>query len=196
MRAKHLVCAAGVLGAGVLAALPFRQPARNTGPPSASMPHDLTLRQADVLLEASPAGDESPAVDLYAQYDGAIRPIQPAAFSGAMRPSLEDLGPPPELPIAFAPAAENPLSSNSSWQRPDAAPGWLEKQLRPRQYKLRDGDTLEELAERLLGSRSRAGEIFQANRDVLTAPDLLPVGVTIVIPPRLGADDLEPAGEH
>jgi nucleoid-associated protein YgaU len=56
-------------------------------------------------------------------------------------------------------------------------------------YHLRDGDTLEKLAERYLGSRDRAIEIYEANREVLPKPDLLPVGTAITIPPRLtGAD--------
>lgn len=69
--------------------------------------------------------------------------------------------------------------------RPSKPPG------KPRPYRLRDGDTLEKIAERFLGSRERAGEIFEANRDALARPDLLPVGVTIVVPPREQAGDLE-----
>jgi len=63
---------------------------------------------------------------------------------------------------------------------------------RPRRYRLRDGDTLEKIAERFLANRGRAGEIFEANRDVLTRADLLPVGVTIVLPPRDSPEALEP----
>lgn len=47
-----------------------------------------------------------------------------------------------------------------------------------------DGDTLVSLAERYLGAASRADEIFQANRDVLSDPDLLPIGVDLKLPPR------------
>ncbi len=47
-----------------------------------------------------------------------------------------------------------------------------------------DGDTLASLAERYLGSCSRAGELFQANRDVLSDPELLPIGVELKLPPR------------
>jgi LysM domain len=47
-----------------------------------------------------------------------------------------------------------------------------------------DGDTLARLAARYLGSSDRYGEIFAANRGVLTKPDLLPIGAELVIPPR------------
>ena len=51
---------------------------------------------------------------------------------------------------------------------------------------------LENLAERFLANRERAAEIFDSNRGVLARPDLLPVGVTIVLPPRDSGQELEP----
>jgi nucleoid-associated protein YgaU len=62
----------------------------------------------------------------------------------------------------------------------------------PRPYRLRDGDTLERIADRLLGNRQRASEIFELNRGLLSQPDLLPVGATIMLPPRESSEDLEP----
>jgi len=49
-------------------------------------------------------------------------------------------------------------------------------------HKIADGDTLPELARAYLGSASRASQIFQANRDVLTNPDILPIGAELKIP--------------
>ncbi len=49
-----------------------------------------------------------------------------------------------------------------------------------------DGDTLAALAERYLGSAARAEEIYQANREVLRDPKLLPIGVELKLPPRNG----------
>ena len=50
-------------------------------------------------------------------------------------------------------------------------------------HKIVDGDTLGVLAERYLGSADRYLEIFRANRDRLTSPELLPIGVELKIPP-------------
>ena len=50
-----------------------------------------------------------------------------------------------------------------------------------------DGDTLAALAERYLGSAARADEIYQANRDILRDPTLLPIGVELKLPPRKGS---------
>jgi nucleoid-associated protein YgaU len=49
-------------------------------------------------------------------------------------------------------------------------------------HRIVDGDTLEGLAQRYLGSPARAREIFDANRNVLTNPRLLPIGVELKIP--------------
>lgn len=45
-----------------------------------------------------------------------------------------------------------------------------------------DGDSLPKLAERYLRDARRAREIYDLNRDVLTSPDLLPIGAEIRIP--------------
>lgn len=56
-------------------------------------------------------------------------------------------------------------------------------------HRLRDGDTLARLARRYLGKESRADEIFQANRKVLTSPDVLPIGIEIEIPGARVSED-------
>ena len=45
-----------------------------------------------------------------------------------------------------------------------------------------DGDTLVQLAEHYLGSAERWRELFEFNRDVLTTPELLPIGAELRIP--------------
>jgi nucleoid-associated protein YgaU len=45
-----------------------------------------------------------------------------------------------------------------------------------------DGDTLTELAKQYLGSANRWTELYEYNRDVLTNPDLLPIGAELRIP--------------
>jgi nucleoid-associated protein YgaU len=202
VRATRIAAAAGVVAVGVAAAWPFRQqPPRYPAPPAA-LPLELTLRRQDVTLEPRPAGDESPAVGLDAADTPGLTAIRPAGYSPAgnlkpLRPDLENLAPPPDLPVAFDPVALTPALGWESFPAP--APtwsgSWSEKDIRPRSYKLRDGDTLEALAERMLGSAHRAQEIYEANRNVLASPDLLPIGLTIVIPPRLSGGDLEPARE-
>ena len=47
-----------------------------------------------------------------------------------------------------------------------------------------DGDTLTALAARYLGSEERYLEIYELNRDLLSSPDLLPIGRALKIPAR------------
>jgi nucleoid-associated protein YgaU len=49
-------------------------------------------------------------------------------------------------------------------------------------HKVADGDTLTELAKRYLGNAGRWSELYDYNRDVLTNPDLLPIGAELRIP--------------
>ena len=54
----------------------------------------------------------------------------------------------------------------------------------PKTHTIVDGDTLGDLAARYLGSATRSLEIFEANRDVLSKPELLPIGAELKIPAK------------
>ena len=49
---------------------------------------------------------------------------------------------------------------------------------------IQSGESLSTIAEHYLGSQGRFQEIYEANRDVLTDPNRLPLGTTIVIPAK------------
>ncbi|MEW4453981.1 LysM peptidoglycan-binding domain-containing protein [Bremerella sp. JC817] len=51
-----------------------------------------------------------------------------------------------------------------------------------REHRVRDGDSLESIAEKYLGDPLLAEAIYRANRAQLDSPDLLPIGVTLSIP--------------
>jgi hypothetical protein len=192
VRASRVFFALAVVLAGLIAAWPFRQ---YTSPPvieprQAAMPMQLTLRRPDVPLELAPRIDVSPAEGLYTeQTSGDSQPPPPAALPAAPNFALESLAPPPALPVSFHPTL--PPTQPNDW-RPDAIVKPAVQPRRPRPYRIRDRDTLELVAERLLGDKNRASEIFEANRNVLARPDLLPVGVTIMLPPRENRGNLEP----
>jgi nucleoid-associated protein YgaU len=117
--------------------------------------------------------------------------VHEASYFVPTRPDLEQLAPPPALPEAFQPAAPASTAPSSAavWQ-PPRRPIFRKDQL-PRKHRVRDGDNLENLAERFLGSAARANEIYAANSSLLSTPDLLPIGKTIVIPPRITGAELE-----
>jgi nucleoid-associated protein YgaU len=150
----------------------------------------LTIRRPDVPLELAPRIDISPAEGL--RMDPAASDSQsplPAAPRTSPNYALDNLAPPPALPVAFHPTL--PPTQPNDW-RPDSIVKPAIQPRPPRPYRIRDRDTLELIAERLLGDKQRAGEIFESNRNVLSRPDLLPVGMTILLPPRENRTNLEP----
>jgi hypothetical protein len=62
----------------------------------------------------------------------------------------------------------------------------------PRTYEVRPGDTLSEIASRLLGSQARYQQIFEANRDQLKSPNDLKPGMKLRIPDGASATSASP----
>ena len=93
---------------------------------------------------------------------------------------------PPELPKNYpgdaTPAAGQFIPSTGIEPADAVAAGQ-----RPRTHKVVDGDTLRALAERYLGSADQARVIYDANRNVLSRPEILPIGVELTIPPKPSA---------
>lgn len=55
----------------------------------------------------------------------------------------------------------------------------------PAEYKVREGDTLSTIAERVLGSRGRWQELFELNRDKLKSPDRVAPGTMLKVPAKV-----------
>lgn len=192
VRTSRILFALGVMLVGLVAAWPYRQspspPAKT--PLAVTRPLQLTIRRPDVPLELAPRIDVSPAEGLrVAAAAPEESPPQPMRLPASPGYALDSLAPAPALPVSFQPTT--PPAKPNDW-RPDAAARPSVQPRPPRPYRIRDRDTLELIAERLLGDRQRAGEIFEANRNVLARPDLLPVGVTIMLPSRENPGHLEP----
>lgn len=93
---------------------------------------------------------------------------------------------PAPVSVAQAPALTMPVWGEAAPDAmatlagpPDVTPGAAEG---GRTHVVADGDSLPRLARRYLGDESRSGEIYEHNRDVLTHPDLLPLGVELQLP--------------
>ena len=94
----------------------------------------------------------------------------------------DQLAPPPELPKSYPgsfPDSSQPASTRWGTSLSHLLP---ETASAPPTHKIIDGDTLASLAERYLGSASRAMEIYEANRSVLASPQELTIGVELKIP--------------
>ncbi len=90
---------------------------------------------------------------------------------------------PPTLPASYA-APVNSVTENQV-----APPPWLapEDAAESRTHIIIDGDSLERLASRYLSDPQRGREIYELNREILSAPDLLPIGAELKIPERVAS---------
>lgn len=77
------------------------------------------------------------------------------------------------------PTIENQVSP-PPWPRTDES-------AEQRTHTIIDGDSLEKLAGRYLSDPERSREIYELNRNVLSAPDLLPIGAELKIPERVAS---------
>lgn len=89
------------------------------------------------------------------------------APSRAVMPTLH-AGSGQVAPAPVAPAAPEPMRSRGS---------------NSRRHKVRDGDTLASLAEAYYGDAERYTAIYEANRAMLSNPDVLTIGTYLLIPP-------------
>jgi nucleoid-associated protein YgaU len=170
--AVKIAAAVCVLLMGVCAAMLFRR----GGPPPTAKPSAEQLSipvrgQADALGGRTAAGKRSEGLsDTPSRSTAMLKPLGPRE-------------PPPALARDYpAPVAGHDAQWGKSMDAMLPASG--SEAETPRTHKIVDGDTLPALAQRYLGAASRAKEIFNANRDVLLDPNLLPIGTELKIPPR------------
>jgi nucleoid-associated protein YgaU len=151
-----------VLLAGVCAAMLFRH-----DPPVATSP--APPAPARLLIHSD--GDAAAPADL-----------PPRTPSAIQRPAT--VVKPLDVVKSPAPLAPNyPRTDLPSDSRRGGSIDMMMPASDTRTHKIVDGDTLASLAQRYLGSATRAREIFDANRNVLSDPELLPIGAELKMPP-------------
>jgi len=205
---KRVTWAAIAFVAALVCALPFMR-ASKTPPPTApalGIGSGRFVSNGGVTnftpLQAPSESYESPAVGLD-QHSTGIG-AQPAASEPDIRspqpsPPSEQTGAlPPATPRAYESLLSPPSTASSSLMddRPYRQPlssTWpqtldeppVSRDDRPTKQILRhrivDGDTLERLAFEYYGDSARADEILAANREVITDPELLRLGVELEI---------------
>jgi len=140
--------------------------------PAESLPPPVTLRDdysaptPPARLPAVPAslGAEAPA--LTGNYRSTLAVPPP--------PLLDVQAPPPAAGGMPAPVAATP-PPQLAWQATVAEP--------PATYVIRDGDDLTGIATRFYGHPAAAATVWEANRDVIPDPGLLPIGQALRMPP-------------
>ena len=166
----RLIAAAAVIFAGLGIALCFRR-----GPGESQ----LTIAQGDARLQVQQAAPRDFTVAPAPQPRS--RPVQqkPRQPSPTIVSPNDVPAPPPEFPQSY-PGGVQPGGTRWGTSLAELRP----EKASPATHKIADGDTLPALAERYLGSASRAMEIYRANRNVLEDPNLLPVGKVLKMPSK------------
>lgn len=202
---RKLLILVGILLVALVAAAPFLRPPEDPAdapesPQAASPKLHLAASQDGETFDLSVIADEnvgSPHIDA---------PQRPAVIRDQREPELDSALdqpdkplPLPELPDDFSTSlADERIASAGEPHRPanvrddesaPAAPSVVNEPASPedspaalRRHTVRDGETLESLAARLLGDAKYAEEIYRLNRERLPRRDLLPIGVELLIP--------------
>ena len=180
-RGVKIVLASGVLLGGAVIALLFRHQSPRANPPLPGSSGQLVLRDRQPDLVQRPATD-----DLGTRHR-AFDPSGPKRHTSAPPATIvtpmKSAEPPPQLAKTY-PQVDGPTTSRWGTSMGLDMPRRPRDDNSPRTHKVLDGDTLGALAARYLGDVDRVLEIYQANRDVLSNPDVLPIGVELKIPPR------------
>lgn len=199
-RGVRIFLALTILLGGLAAAWMFQQDSSPADQP-AHGDHERLVRRAP-LEQPTPAGEASPLplVRLEASRPaprrvplrnplGVLAPMDP----GEPPPPLARSYPRDDLHVALHWGAALGLGPTSRDRPGDPQAQSGAPADGPRVHTIVDGDTLRGLAQRYLGSADRFLELYEANRDVLPGPELLPIGAELKIPPQHQAARPDPS---
>lgn len=189
----RIAAALSVLVGGFLVAMLFRHDSPAGGLTPADRDNRLELRR-----QSDPYGGGQVWADPHGLLDPPAQvPVTPrlADQTATILKPMDPGEPPPALPRDYPGTG---ISGTSRWGTAIGLtfPRASGTDHPARLHKIVDGDTLKTLAERYFGSAARAEQIYEANRDVLPGPEVLPIGVELKIPISavrpVPADDVTP----
>ena len=187
-----IAMASGVLLGGILLALMFRHPSPQTETPG----NRIGPKSGDRVLvtEHAPPPDRPESSNPAPNGRTAVRPkptilrqTNPVQRPPVQRPPFQ------RPPFQRPPVLAEDYSTGTTRSRPKTPARWgtsigmnlpkpVSAEMSTTWHKVVDGDSLQSLAERYLGSADRYLEIYKANRDVLPGPNVLLIGVKLKIP--------------
>ncbi len=173
-RRTKLILAAIVLVGGVALAWQYRQHGAE-GPTDAALAKPFAAAHLAATDSTSNPGPIAPP------RNSSAAPPATATTALASQSTVADGAGALDLPHAY-PGTTSGAVPNSDSNGSNPRLGSLSDPDQGPTHKVTDGDTLTELAKRYLGNAGRWSELYDYNRNVLTNPDLLPIGAELRIP--------------
>jgi nucleoid-associated protein YgaU len=192
--ARKLLLAIGVVGVGACASLPFLRTSQQQShivSPTAEVELPWRDKSDSVLLEVRSEAEDS-IDDREIERESPRARLRATGHGPRVILDADELRKPPNPPALSSSFSSDADESSLSEEKNAMKSGSAKTSIKNapdvnidgefRRHRVIDGDTLEALAEKYLGDANRSKEIFEANRDVLTSPDTLPIDVQLVIP--------------
>lgn len=191
----RLLVALLMLAVGLAAAYAFRKPQNGTPEnPPAVADAPLRWRRPAEPPWSGPVAEEPSwlVVRRRPAPKAEAAPDRETAWDFATRPEVRGDDAVPTLAPNYPRWGAEAIPAES-WNPPRPEPGadWSAEAASdppprpaPRNHTVVDGDTLYSLAERYLGDRHRYRDIYELNLHLLSDPDVLPIGASLLIPPR------------
>ena len=205
----RVACVVIVLLAGWLLAVPFRKPAEPDGSTARARPHELNIRHRvagrlsrpiaepiKLTPDNSPPATSAPRSEFdHTSHFAPIGDFFPTSMSPAritLSQPASQLTSPPRTQVSpitddARPKGKDPGSELARTEHSRNEKLRTNATFRQRWHRVVNGDSLPRLAESYLGNRDDYLLIFEANRDVLASPSVLPIGVELKIPPTPAA---------
>lgn len=193
-RGRKLFAVGAILAIGLVLAWPFRRADTDIdlAPPVATPPAEILRASNGDPIAALQARTHQAEVSIssaqvHAQTTSASLEKDPetlGCFDIANHPALVQAASVPIAGSVSLPPVEKPPSVIQPAYKtgPKTSNVSLEEWPAELVHVVANGDTLEKLAERYLNDAGRALEIFDLNRDQLSNPHLLPIGVELRVP--------------
>lgn len=191
-RTRRVIFFAAIIVIAVITAMPFWREPPPQGAAAALLPNSATLSTKVDPTVLHPTTEPTLVVPQEST-STFRRAIASPSLVGHLAeteivsdPNRLEIDPAPDAPVGFQDSSISGSLRSPRANRGDILFGEHQKveTTQNRLHTIIDGDTLPILANRYLGSTDRANEIFQANRDILSHPELLPLGETLRIPAR------------
>jgi len=172
----------GILGLGLLAALPFRHHPSDDNAAERRVAQDVLQLRAVPALQVSPVPKE-PLVDFpeTTREEATTKPvpIRPAEIRAG--DELDRATQAPDFSLPLPAGIDISIDRDRDVVDTDGTTSQTTENAKVR-HVIRDGETLRSIAAKYYGDEQQALKIYEANRDKLSHPDLLPLGIEIEVP--------------